>query len=111
MVALIFVVACVVAVFALAIRRASIETWAIAAATAALIWQTGLIDGRFHAPTLGLSGLIGWLPAIVLGLLSISSLRRSWLTGPVYHGIKKALPRVSDTESQALEAGTIGFDA
>ncbi len=111
MVALIFVVACVVAVFALAIRRASIETWAIAAAAAALIWQTGLIDGRFHAPALGLSGLIGWLPAIVLGLLSIASLRRSWLTGPVYHGIKKALPRVSDTESQALEAGTIGFDA
>ena len=111
MVAILFLIVCVIAVFILAIRRASLEAWAIAAAAAALIWQTGLIEGRLHAPLLGLSGLIGWLPAIVLGLLSISTLRRSWLTGPVYHAIKKALPRVSDTEQQALDAGTIGFDA
>ena len=66
MVALVYFIACVIVVFILAIRRASLEAWAIAAALAALIWQTGLIDGRLHAPTLGLSGLIGWLPAIVL---------------------------------------------
>ena len=111
MVVILFLIVCVIAVFILAIRRASLEAWAIATAAAALIWQTGLIEGRLHAPVLGLSGLIGWLPAIVLGLLSISTLRRSWLTGPVYHTIKKALPRVSETEQQALEAGTIGFDA
>jgi acyl-CoA dehydrogenase len=111
MVAVLFLIVCVIAVFILAIRRASIEVWAIAAAVAALIWQTGLIEGRLHAPVLGISSLIGWLPAIVLALLSISPLRRSWLTGPVYHTLKKALPRVSDTEQQALDAGTIGFDA
>ena len=111
MVALVFIFVCVIVVFVLAIRRASLEVWAIAAAAATLVWQTGLVDGRFHAPMLELSSVIGWLPAIVLGLLSISALRRSWLTGPVYHAIKKALPRVSDTEQQALDAGTIGFDA
>jgi acyl-CoA dehydrogenase len=111
MVGFIFLIACVVAVFVLAIRKASIEMWAIVAAAAALIWQTGLIDGRFHAPELGFLELLGWLPAIVLGLLSIPSLRKSWLTGPVYHTIKRVLPRVSETETQALEAGTVGFDA
>lgn len=111
MVALIFLVACIVAVFVLAMRQASIAAWALAAAAAAFVWQTGLIDGEFHMPVLGWLGLLGWLPAIVLGLLSIPSIRRSWLTGPVYAQIRKILPRVSETEQQALEAGTVGFDA
>ena len=46
MVAILFLIVCVIAVFILAIRRASLEAWAIAAAAAALIWQTGLIEGR-----------------------------------------------------------------
>lgn len=111
MVGLIFFIVCMIAMFALAIRRASIEAWAIAAAIAALLWQTGIVHGEPQAPALGFLGLIGWLPAIVLGLLSVPSIRRGWLTGPVYHIIKKVLPRVSDTETQALEAGTVGFDA
>ena len=111
MLALIFVVACGVAMFVLSMRQATIAAWALTAAAAAFIWQTGLIDGTFHMPAFGLLGLIGWLPAIILGLLSVPSIRRSWLTGPIYEQIRKVLPRVSDTEQQALEAGTVGFDA
>jgi acyl-CoA dehydrogenase len=33
------------------------------------------------------------------------------LIGPVYHKIKGILPKVSATEQEALNAGTIGFDA
>lgn len=111
MVALIFLVACIVAVFVLAMRQASIAAWSLAAAVAAFVWQTGLIHGEFHMPAFGWLGLLGWLPAIILGLLSIPSIRRAWLTGPVYEQIRKILPRVSETEQQALEAGTVGFDA
>jgi acyl-CoA dehydrogenase len=111
MVALIFLLACIVAVFVLAMRRASIAAWALAAAAAAFVWQTGLIHGEFNMPAFGWLGLLGWLPAILLGLLSIPSIRRAWLTGPIYEQIRKILPRVSETEQQALEAGTVGFDA
>jgi len=111
MVALVFLVACIIAAFVLAMRRASIVAWALAAAAAAFVWQTGLIDGAFHFPALGWLGLLGWLPAIILGALSVPSFRRTWLTGPAYQQIRKILPRVSETEQQALEAGTVGFDA
>ena len=111
MVELVFVLACVIAAFVLAMRRASLVAWTVTAAVAAAVWQTGLIDGEFHMPELGWLGLLGWVPAIVLGWLSIPSLRRTWLTGPIYEQIKKVLPRVSETEQQALEAGTVGFDA
>ena len=39
------------------------------------------------------------------------SLRRSFLIAPAFRMVKGTLPRVSDTEQQALEAGTVGFDA
>jgi acyl-CoA dehydrogenase len=111
MLALIFLVAWIIATFVLAMRQASIMAWALAAAAAAFVWQTGLIDGTFQWPELGWLGILGWLPAIILGALSIPSFRRTWLTGPAYQQIRKILPRVSDTEQQALEAGTVGFDA
>ena len=44
-------------------------------------------------------------------MLSIPSVRRSLIIAPVFAQIRKILPKVSDTEAQALEAGTVGFDA
>ena len=58
-----------------------------------------------------LGNLIGWLPAVVALLLSLAPLRKAVLTGPAYGTVRKILPTVSDTEQQALEAGSIGFDA
>jgi acyl-CoA dehydrogenase len=54
---------------------------------------------------------VAWLPFIGLALLSIPSIRRSLIIAPVFSQIRKILPKVSDTEAQALEAGTVGFDA
>jgi acyl-CoA dehydrogenase len=54
---------------------------------------------------------IAWLPFIALALLSIPSIRRSLIIAPVFGQIRKMLPKVSETEAQALEAGTVGFDA
>ena len=39
------------------------------------------------------------------------AIRRAALIAPIYHKIKGILPRVSATEQEALNAGTIGFDA
>ncbi|HUV31961.1 MAG TPA: acyl-CoA dehydrogenase [Devosiaceae bacterium] len=51
------------------------------------------------------------LPGTLLGLASIPFVRRLVVTGPVYRAVKRILPRVSRTEQEALDAGTVGWDA
>lgn len=43
--------------------------------------------------------------------MSITSLRRQILTKPIYKWAQKALPGLSDTEREALEAGDVWWDA
>lgn len=38
------------------------------------------------------------------------ALRLKWFTAPLYARFKKVLPRLSETEQQALNAGTVGWD-
>jgi acyl-CoA dehydrogenase len=96
---------------ALAMREAPAAAWAIAAAAAVLIWQTGMLHGEMRAPAQGFLGLLAWLPVAGLGVLALPSLRRSLVIEPAYGMVKGILPKVSDTEQQALDAGTVGFDA
>src|SRR5688572_17489915 len=104
-----FVCIVVIVAFVLAMRRAPLWAWALAAAIAALAWQSGVLEGDVSRPGTGWA-LLAWIPAIVLGLLSVPSLRRTWVVAPTFRVIKTTLPKVSDTEQQALDAGTIGFD-
>src|SRR6185437_10514398 len=87
---------------ALGMARAPMWAWAAAVGLLTLIATHG---------SFGLLTLIAWLPFIALALLSIPSLRRSLIVAPVFATVRKILPKVSDTEAQALEAGTVGFDA
>jgi acyl-CoA dehydrogenase len=41
----------------------------------------------------------------------MSSWRRDYLTRPLFAQVKRALPAISDTERQALEAGDVWWDA
>jgi acyl-CoA dehydrogenase len=95
----------------LAMRRAPLWLWAVAAALVTLLWQSGWVDGDPDAPSWSLLSLLGWLPALALAALSAPGLRRRVLVEPAFRQIKGVLPRVSDTEQQALDAGTVGFDA
>lgn len=53
-----------------------------------------------------------WLVAIsVLGLISIPSLRVHWISDPIFRRIKKRLPPMSQTEQEALEAGTVWWES
>ena len=47
----------------------------------------------------------------MLAGLSIPPLRRAALIEPIFRKVKGILPKVSATEQEALDAGTIGFDA
>lgn len=95
----------------LAMRRAPLWQWAILVgllgALTRLIWNEA---GLWLA-----TDLVGWvlalLPGAVLALLAIPVLRRFLVTGPAYGLVKKILPRVSRTEQEALDAGTVGWDA
>jgi acyl-CoA dehydrogenase len=108
---LVFICICIVAVFVLAVYRAPLWTWAATAALAALAWQFGIFDGGPASALPDLLSGIAWLVAASLGALSVPAWRRQWVVVPVFGTIKQVLPRVSDTEQQALDAGTIGFDA
>lgn len=98
----VLLVVALVAVLALGMMRAPLWGWA-----AAVGFWTLLATGG----SIGWVSWIAWLPFVVLCLLSIPSVRRSLIIAPVFAQIRKILPRVSDTEAQALEAGTVGFDA
>ena len=108
---LVFFVLLILVVFALAMRQAPVWLWAIAAGIAAYVWQSDLVPGTGMSRPHGLLSDLVWLPFAALALLSIPPLRRRLLVAPAYDAIRQILPKVSDTEQQALEAGTIGFDA
>ena len=61
----------------------------------------------FARLVLGFLGL-----AVVAGLLLIliAPLRRPWLSAPLFKRFRAVLPHLSDTEQQALDAGTVGWD-
>ena len=101
----------IVAFAVLAMRRAPLWQWA--AAVAALGALTLIIidsNGMWLA-----TDLVGWffalLPAIVLALLTVPPIRQVAISGPIYGMVRKILPRVSRTEQEALDAGTVGWDA
>ena len=107
----VFLVLCMAGVFVLAMHRAPLLAWAAALAGATVIWQTGLLHGDFEEPTFGVLGLLAWVPVAILAGLAIPAVRRAALIEPVFRTIKGVLPKVSATEQEALDAGTIGFDA
>lgn len=45
-----------------------------------------------------------------LAIVFIAPLRREWVTAPLFKRFRAVLPDLSDTERQALEAGTVGWD-
>lgn len=105
----VFALVTIALVFLLAMRRASLPVWAAAVAAITFAWQTGIVGGS--AGTFGFWSLVGWLPALILAALSVPEVRRRLIVQPAFHTIRRVLPKVSETEQQALDAGTIGFDA
>jgi acyl-CoA dehydrogenase len=96
---------------ALGMYRASALQWAIALGCSNFAWQSGLFHGDFHFPVPGLLGLVAWGAVAALVALSQDTIRRRFLIEPAFKLVKGILPKVSDTEQQALDAGTVGFDA
>ena len=101
----------IVAAFALSMRRAALWTYAALALSLWWVWASDMLDGDGLMPSLDVFSVMALLPVLALIALSIPTLRRAWIVAPAFTMVRKILPKVSDTEQQALDAGTIGFDA
>ncbi len=106
-----FLVLFVAAVTALGMLQARVSIWAISLGVLLAVWQSGLFTGAPTFPLSSIWSLIAWIPIGLLAAASVPEVRRQFFVTPVFGFLKKTLPKVSDTEQQALDAGTVGFDA
>ena len=100
-----FLAAIVVVKWTLAYHRANGLAWSVglAAFVIALMAFTA-------APVALVTGL--WIAVIAFAALSIvKPLRAAVVTRPIFGLYKKVLPQISQTEQEALDAGSIWFDA
>jgi len=107
----IFALAAILTLFALAMNRASLGVWAAAVAIITLCAQMGLAGGALHWPVFPFWALLGWLIAGLLFVASFPEIKRNYIVLPAYRALKGAMPAISETEREALEAGTVGWDA
>src|ERR1022692_1472225 len=99
-----WLLALVVAFFALAYLNAAGWVWVAAVVAAlAVVWRA-----EWLAPlTLLIIAAVVLLPAMVL---NIPALRRKLISNPVLSLFRKVLPPMSQTERDAIEAGTVWWD-
>ena len=92
----------VIIIWLMAYFRAGVWLWT--AAVLLLLW------GIAPAGGVGVNLLV-WGAALSLALiLNLPTLRRPVLARPLLRLFKRMLPPLSDTEREALEAGTVGWD-
>jgi len=108
---LIFLIICGFVIFTLAIREAPLWLWAASATVALLLWQSGIFFNEPEEAGFGFGSFLAWLPVLGVAALSVPGIRRALVVEPVFKMVKKIMPKVSETEQVALDAGTIGFDA
>ncbi len=111
MIGIVLALLTIAAMFTLAIRREPLWTWAVLVAVVTLLIEAGLFGGSLHVPSATPWALLGWLPAALLGALSWRPVRREAVTRLAFRMVRRILPPVSKTEQEAIDAGTLGFDA
>lgn len=84
-------------------QRASLKVWTIAA-------FVGLVFVSHYTESYFLICLMWLLAAVVFIPLNITSVRRQYLSGEAFKLYKKMMPKMSNTEKEALEAGTITWE-
>jgi acyl-CoA dehydrogenase len=104
MIGLLWLVVLLGVLWALAYHRVSLFSSTLAVLAWLMAW-TVLAKPAFAAaaPT--------WLvAAAILVPLNLPALRRRWISDAVLRSFRRLLPRMSQTEREALEAGTVGWE-
>lgn len=95
-----------VAFAVLAMRESPLWQWG----TAVLV--IGLLSGISGAGySLGAGSWVLLAIGALMLVLSVAAIRKPLLVMPIYGAVKSILPKVSRTEQEALDAGTVGWDA
>ena len=97
-----------------ALAIAIIWTLAYHAATA-VVWSIvvgiGLLGLTAYGALTGVFAGVVWVAFILLAVVSnLKSLRQSLVTARIFKIYKKLLPQMSQTEREALDAGTVWWD-
>ncbi|MGV8853170.1 MAG: acyl-CoA dehydrogenase [Devosia sp.] len=93
----------------LAVRESPLWQWGAAALLIGVLSRLEIGDGVGFDGGVGL--VLALLPGVIMLALSVEAIRKPVLITPIYGGVKSILPRVSRTEQEALDAGTVGWDA
>ncbi|CAB3731317.1 Acyl-coenzyme A dehydrogenase [Paraburkholderia sediminicola] len=100
-----FILVLVIAALALVYVQARASWWL----AFMIVWVAAAhVSGAAGPVATTLLAIVFVLPALVL---TIKPLRRTWLTKPVLDIFRKILPEMSPTERDAIEAGTVWWDA
>ena len=100
-----FIVVLVIGALALVYVQARASWWL----AFMIVWVAAAHLSAAAGPVLTpLLAIVFVLPALVL---TLKPLRRAWLTRPVLDIFRKILPEMSPTERDAIEAGTVWWDA
>ncbi len=86
--------------------RLSVKTWLI---SAVVVFTLGLFSGG-AGTVLSLLLLLFFAPLLTL-LFYAPDLREKYLTAPLFERVKKSMPPVSRTEREAIDAGTVWWEA
>ncbi|VAX05212.1 Acyl-coenzyme A dehydrogenase FadE [hydrothermal vent metagenome] len=85
---------------ALLFWRVSLRSWSLSVGFVLIVVSIAVGDLPFSL----------WVPFLIIASLNIIPFRRS-ISDPVLGLFRKILPHLSQTEREALEAGTVGWDA
>lgn len=107
---LLLIVLSLVVFAVLAMRESPLWQWGAATLVIALL--SGLqMSGTGIAYGLGIGSWLLLVAALVMLVLSVAAIRKLVLMQAIYGAVKSILPKVSRTEQEALDAGTVGWDA
>lgn len=81
-----------------------------------LVWTTTIAGALFVITALdwiggGLAIALWLIFAVCMIPLHWSEMRKRWLTEPLFQHMKQSLPPISNSEKEAMESGTVGWDA
>ncbi len=92
-------------VVAIAKVHASFRTWSMIIGAGLLLFT---LAGAFSL----VPGLLLWVLFLIIAVtLNVPQWRRRFVSNPMLRYIRQALPPISDTEREAIEAGTVWWDA
>ena len=107
MITVLLLIAMLVVLLIAGYRRISLKQWTLVLLGLMVAWTLY----RMSCGCFGIFMWVGWGATAFVALFNIEAFRHSVFIKPIFKLYRKLLPKMSDTEREALEAGTVWWDA